>query len=203
MDITLTVAILGAAISILGWVVTYIFTTTAEKRRQRLLSQLDFTKQQLEELYGPLAFLILEDEQSYRDLLDVLGRDYVFLRDERNEYISEADLKTWLFWVENDFFPRHQKIKKLLSSKTHLIDGEKVPESFLEYMNHITSWRILHERWQKQGIPYSWHSKANFPEGFNKETLLTFEKLKKRFALLTGMVSEKVYVFHRRHEKNL
>lgn len=185
MDLTLTIAILGAAISAISWVATYIFSTAADKSRQRLISQLEFTRQQLEELYGPLAFLVLEDEQSFRDLLEVLGRNHVFFDDA----IPPEDLKTWLFWVENDFFPRHQKITELLSSKTHLIEGEKVPESFLVYLNHTHSWKLHHERWQKQGIPYSWHSKVNAPSEFPKVVLSTFEVLKKRFARLTGMVS--------------
>ena len=184
MDITLTIAILGAAVSVVGWVVTYILSTVAEKRRQRLIAQLEFTRQQLEELYGPLAFLVLEGEQSFRDLLEILGRNYVFIEDS----ISEQDLKTWLFWVENDFFPRHQKIRDLLANKTHLIDGERVPDSFLVFLNHEHSWKLLHERWQKQGVPYSWHSKVNASQEFPKDVLSTFEKLKNRFAHLTGMI---------------
>jgi len=164
MDITLTISVLGAAISAIGWVANYIFSTAADKYRQRLISQLEFTKQQLEELYGPLAFLVLEGNQSFRDLLEVLGRNYVF----ENDSISEDDLKTWLFWVENDFFLRHKKIRDLLSSKTHLIEGEKVPPSVLAYLNHIQSWIINHERWQKQGVAYAWHSKVGYPSEFPK-----------------------------------
>src|SRR5689334_22228824 len=68
MDIALTIAILGASVSVIGWVVTHILTTSAERRRQRLIFQMEFTKQQLEELYGPLAFLVLEGHQSSHDL---------------------------------------------------------------------------------------------------------------------------------------
>jgi len=60
MDITWAVAILGAVVTALGWLVTHILSTSAENRRQRLISQAEFTKQQLEELYGPLAFQLLE-----------------------------------------------------------------------------------------------------------------------------------------------
>src|SRR5437588_3961554 len=100
MDTALTVAILGAVVTAIGWLVTYILSTSTERQRQRLLAQVEFTKQQLEELYGPLAFLILEDKQSWLDLQEILGRDYVFLDDD----IDEDELETWLFWVENDFF---------------------------------------------------------------------------------------------------
>src|SRR5436305_2131974 len=169
MDTALTVAILGASVTAIGWLVTHILSISAQRRKQRLIAQLEFTKQQLEQLYGPLAFLVLEGEQSFRDLLEVLGRNYVFL----NEYISEDDLKIWLFWVDHDFFPRHQKMVELLSSKTHLIEGESVPKSFLAFLNHHHSWKVNHERWQKQGIAYSWHSKVNAPPEFPEDVLST------------------------------
>ncbi|HYU74406.1 MAG TPA: hypothetical protein VEL31_17185 [Ktedonobacteraceae bacterium] len=192
MDTALTVAILGAVVTAIGWLVTHILSTSTERRRQRLIAQVDFTKQQLEELYGPLAFLTLEGEQASRDLMEALGRNYVFLDD----YIEEDALKIWLFWVENDFFPRHQKIVDLLSSKTHLIEGERMPKSYLEFLNHHHSWKINHERWQKQGIPYSWHSKIDYPREFDKEVVSTFEHLKKRHSILIGKISKEKNLPH-------
>jgi hypothetical protein len=186
MNTALTVAILGAVVTAIGWLITHILSTSAERRHQRLIAQVEFTKQQLEELYGPLAFLILEGEQSFRDLLEALGRNYVF---PPNDHIEGDELNIWLFWVENDFFPRHQKIVDLLASKTHLIEGERVPDSFLAFLNHRHSWKINHELWQKQGVAYSWHSKVNYPREFPKEVLSTFEHLKKRHSLLIGKVS--------------
>jgi hypothetical protein len=164
-------------------VANYIISTGADKRRHSLKSQLEFRKQQLEELYGPLAFLVLEGEQSFRDLLEVLGRSYVF---DENDQISEEDLKTWLFWVEDDFLPRNERIIDLLSTRTHLIEGKRVPASFLAYLNHAHSWKISHERWQKLGIPYSWHSTVNFPREFGKDVRSTFEVLKQRLSRLQG-----------------
>ena len=127
MDTALIIATIGAVVTAIGWLVTHILSTSAERRHQRLSAQVEFTKQQLEELYGPLAFLVLEGEQSSRDLAEALGKDYVF---PRNGHIEGDELKTWLFWVENDFFPRHQKIVDLLASKTHLIEGREYPKVF-------------------------------------------------------------------------
>lgn len=186
MDITLTIAILGAVVTAIGWLVTHILSTSTERRHQRLIAEIEFTRQQLEELYGPLTFLVWEGEQAFRDLMETVGRNYIFLDD----VIEEDTLKIWLFWVENDFFPRHQKIVDLLSSKTHLIEGERMPGSFLEFLNHHHSWKLNHERWQKQGIAYSWHSKVNYPREFNKEVLSTFEQLKKHHSVLIGKVSK-------------
>lgn len=187
MDIALTIAVLGATVSALGWVANYILTTAADKKRQRLISRLEFTKQQLEELYGPLAFLVLEGRRTWQDLLEVLGREDVF--PTKNFTLLDKDLEIWQFWVENDFFPRNAKIQELLSTKTYLIEGERVPNSYLAFLDHHNSWKIHHERWEKQKVEYSWHSKLNWPNEFEKDVISTFERLKKRHSRLLGRVS--------------
>lgn len=192
MDTALMIAILGAVVTAVGWLVTHILSTSTERHHQRLIAQIEYTRQQLEELYGPLAFLILEGEQSFRDLIEILGTNYVFSVDD---FIEEDTLKTWLFWVENDFFPRHQKIVDLLSSKTHLIEGASVPKSFLAFLNHQHSWKISHERWQKQQVTYSWHSKVDYPREFDREVLSTFESLKKRHSMLIGKILKSESLF--------
>jgi hypothetical protein len=183
MDTTLTIAIIGATVSIIGWMVNHILSTSSERRREKLNFQIEFTKQQLEELYGPLAFLILEGRRTFQDLLAALGRNHVFLG---NNPLLEKELKTWLFWAENDFLPRNGKIKELISSKTYLIEGSEVPESWLAFLDHANSWKINHERWKKEGIEYSWHSRTNWPNQFENDVISTFELLKKRHATLVG-----------------
>lgn len=184
MNTALLVAILGAIVTAIGWLITYILSSSMERRQQRLIAQVEFTKQQLEELYGPLAFLVWEGEQSNRELEAIVGKDF-------KEFSKNEDKRnTWLFWVENDIFPRHQKIVDLLSRKTYLIEGESLPESFLEFMTHSHSWKISHERWQKQSIVYPLHSEQRYPLEFNKEVLSTFEYLKKHHSILIGKISK-------------
>jgi hypothetical protein len=187
MDVTWAVALLGAVVTALGWLISHILSTSAESRRQRLISQMEFTKQQLEELYGPLAFLILEGEQTFKDFNAAVG----WKEDPPQGYeLSEQERPTVLFWIENDFFPRNKKIQELLSSKTHLIEGEKIPESFLIFLDHYNSWYINHLRWQKLEIEYGWRSKIPWPISFNEDVLSVFSTLKKRYAILIGMITE-------------
>jgi len=192
MNIALTIALLGAAVSVIGWVVTHILTSFAERRLQRLIFQMEFTRQQLEELYGPLAFLVWEGLQSYSDMKSSLDTHKVF---HEGKVLSEEGFKTWLFWVEHEFLPHDTKIQKLLASKTHLVEGETIPESFLAFLNYYNSWRVNHERWQKQGVEYGWKPKLHWPDTFDEEVLSTFKMLKKRHAILTGMVAENENVF--------
>lgn len=203
MNITWSIALLGAFVTALGWLVPHALSTSAENRRQRLMARMEFTKQQLEELYGPLLFLILEGQQTVQDMFAILGWTQVF---EHGSTLSEKELSTWLFYAEYDYFPRNKKIIELLSSKTHLIEGEKIPESFLAFLDHYNSWYINHLRWQKHGIEYGWRSKIPWPPHFNEDVLLTFRALKKRHSILIDMISESFslrQIFQKKHHQKV
>lgn len=187
MNPTLIVGIITASVTLFGWLVTHILSGYRDRQNQRLSASLKYVERQLEELYGPLAFLILEGRRTFKDLLEVFGRHYVF---DSNDAISQKDLKAWLFWVEHDFFPRNEKIQQLIMSKTHLIHGDKMPESFLRFLEHHNSWKITHLRWQKEEVKYSWHSKINWPRDFEEEVINTFTALKKRHSKFLMEVTE-------------
>lgn len=177
MDTPLLVATIAASISIVGWIINHILSGYRDRHNHQLVASIKFTERQLEELYGPLNFLILEGRRTFLDLLELLGRNHVFLR---NKPLSEEELKLWLFWVENDFLLRNKKIKNLLMTKTHLIEGTEMPSSYISFLDHYNSWNINHLRWQKEGIEYSWHSKINWPKEFDEDIISTFKKLKHR-----------------------
>lgn len=175
METPVIVATIAASVAIVGWVANHILSGYREKRNNQLISSLKYTERQLEELYGPLYFLILEGKRSIIDLLETLGRNYVFLKDE---ILPENELKLWLFWIENDFFPRNDNICKLLMTKTHLIDGSEIPKSYLSFLDHYNSWKIKHLRWKKEGVKYSWRSKIDWPPEFEEDIISTFKTLK-------------------------
>jgi hypothetical protein len=177
MNASVIAALVAAAVAVVGWLVSYVLAAAAARRNLRQTAALKYIERQLEELYGPMAFLILEGRQTFRELLASLGRNYVFIEDRP---LADDDLKTWLFWVENDFLPRNERLKALLSTKTHLLDGSEIPRSHLAFLDHHNSWYINHLRWQKEATAYSWHSKVNWPESFEEDVLNAFRTLKAR-----------------------
>jgi hypothetical protein len=174
---TVVAASIAAAIAVMGWIVTHWLTNAREKQKHRLEASLKFTERQIEELYGPLAILLLEGRQSFEDLLAFLGRKSVFVG---HEPLSDEDRKTWLFWVENELLPRNEKIRDLLLGKIHLIEGAAVPKSFLTFLDHHNSWTVNHKRWKSEGVIYPLRSKINFPDDFMPDVLDTAWKLKAR-----------------------
>ena len=180
---TALIAVVGAAV---GWFANHWLTVRREEARRRVEAQLKFVERQIEELYGPLAASLLEGRRAFLDLLDDLGRSYVFHADRE---LSPKDLKTWLFWAESEFLPRNETIKNLLRSKAHMVQGDHLPESYVSFLDHCTSWSINRRRWKEQGVAYSWRSKINWPDKFENEVLATFRELKGTHAHLRGKLT--------------
>ena len=94
MDDIIVVATITASITIIGWLANHILQSARERHNQKLITHVNFIERQLEELYGPLAFLILEGKRTFKDLLETLGRNYVFYIDEWEERsLPEDELK--------------------------------------------------------------------------------------------------------------
>src|SRR5262249_37299028 len=117
-------ATLAAAVAVIGWMVNHSLTRARDQYNQELEASLKFTERQLEELYGPLAFLVLEGRRTWNDLTTRLGRPHVFILGKE---LPEDELNLWLFMVDYEFMPRNQRIADLLQTKTHLIEGSMLP----------------------------------------------------------------------------
>jgi hypothetical protein len=181
MDTSVVVALIGGTVTALGWLTSHILSEAAGRRRERRADQLAHTQAQLSELYGPLALLITEGQQTFVDLLRGLGRNYVF---PASGTLTDDELKTWLFWVDNEFLPRNRRIRELLATKAHLIEGQALSENVVEFLKHYSSWEIKHLRWTREQVPYEWHSSINWPKEFGHDILRTFSLLKQRHANL-------------------
>ena len=185
MNPAILVALITASVTALGWLVTNVLSQRREERKARAEASLRYVERQLEELYGPLAALMYEGRQIFEELLASLGRSFVF---HGSDPLPPDELKTWLFWTESSFLPRNRQIRELLTSKPHLVDGAEFPESYVRFFLHETSWRIRHERWLKEQVPYDWHSAVNWPEAFEKDIIQTFKTLKGRHSELLGVL---------------
>ena len=189
METPVYVAIVAGIFTVIGWIVNHQLSHLRDEKARRHNASLIYIERQLEELYGPLSFLIHEGRRTFEDLLDTLGRPNVFTEGEE---LPEDELQTWMFWAENAFLPKNQRIKELLMTKTHLIEGGCFPESHIEFLDHHNSWMINHERWKKMQVRYSWHSKINWPEQFEIDVFGTFGDLKARHAKLIGELEKSI-----------
>jgi len=187
MDTRITIALIAGSVTALGWIANHIFSARREARRAEVQEKLNFTKEQLEKLYGPLAFIVLEGRKTWSDLLMILGRNIVF---EGSSELPEDEQKVWKFWVENEFLPRNRRIRDLLESNTHLIEGESIPKSYSDFIEHESSWRLSYKRWEQEKSDYPWTSSTNWPKQFGNDVLNTFHRLKQRQYKLSGFVTK-------------
>lgn len=157
MEPPVIAALIAATIAGTGWIVNYILSGRSDRINKELEISISYIETQLEELYGPLAMMILEGRRTFQDLLDALGRNYVFYGNDR---LPPEEFETWILWSENVFMPRNRIIRDLIIQKTHLIDGRYIPDSWIQFLEHHNSWIIAHERWKATSVEYSGHSKS-------------------------------------------
>ena len=82
MDTDIAVALIGAFIVALGWLVSYTFDKHREDRRRRLELRLSHLSRQIEECYGPLFNLFTNC--SWRTQYRRRSLTHSTMRDNRN-----------------------------------------------------------------------------------------------------------------------
>ena len=179
-------ALVTAMAAALGWFVAHHLQARRADDERRAKAELEFLERQIEELYGPLSSLLHEGRRSFEDLCLSLGRNYIF---PSSGMLPTNELNTWIYWAETEFLPRNQRIKELLSTKAHLIQGADFPTSYVDFFDHASSWATNHRRWKDQDVPYSWRSRVPWPIAFEADVHITFRELKQRHNVLLGRIS--------------
>ena len=186
MEAALIGALIGSVVTMFGWIANYRLNRhylkqqydlefTKHDRTERLLAAIRHKEQQMEKLYGPLAFRVKEGERAYSEVLHLLGRKSVFVGDET---LSPADWDIWIFWVERFFMPNNAKIVSLIRENAHLIEGDGIPPSFSEFLDYHYSWKLHHQQHMEQKSDYSGHARFDWPKPFSEHVLATLENLK-------------------------
>lgn len=115
------------AVSAVGWIVNYVLLQDRRENEVAWLQDCPISET-IGVALGPLTFLMLEGRRSFKDLLDKLGRNHVFVH---NCDLPKDELDLWLFWVDHDLMPRNITVKNLLSAHTHLVVGDQLPNSYI------------------------------------------------------------------------
>lgn len=179
-------ALFGGLVAGVGWFVVHHLQYRRSEEDRRAKAELEFVERQIEELYGPLAAILHEGRRSFLELCLTLGRNYVFHGDES---LPDDELSTWLYWCDQEFLPRNERITELLHTKAHLIQGAAFPQSYIDFFQHATSWATHHRRWLDQGVAYRWRARVAWPLEFETDVFRAFSDLKQRHDNLLGRIS--------------
>ena len=126
-----------------------------------LRSQIDFKERQLGEFYGPIYAMLKRGEPIYR----------LWTQGKLDEIDSEIAV---LFREQNDI------IARIILGKSHLIDGETIPETFTSFLTHVAVWHGF-EKTIHKGVPLTEleFPEAYYPENFETEIFRVTEHLKR------------------------
>lgn len=133
----------------------------AKTRELTLSSQIEFKERQLSEFYGPIYALLKRG----RPIYDLWGKGRL--------HEVEADI-TSLFLEANN------RIVEIILSKSHLIHGDQIPDSFTQFLTHVAVWHS-YLKTPHRGVPFSKEEfpEAYYPDDFEREIFQVTELLKR------------------------
>lgn len=136
----------------------------AKTRELTLKSQIEFKERQLSEFYGPIYARLKR------------GRTIVGLWKE-----NKLHSITKQFWELAR--KTNQEIEEIILTKSHLIDGSEIPNSYIQFLTHVPLWHSFLEATGSvpsiQEFPEVYYS-----EDFEKEIYATTDRLKKELQTL-------------------
>ena len=79
--------------------------------------------------------------------------------------------------------PRNERMCALIRAKRDLVDGP-LPASWQALLDHWDGWKEDHEKWKKQGVPYSFTARTPFPRSLERELRASIAQMEERLAAL-------------------
>jgi len=163
-----------AILTVQGWRV--------EQRRlreqQKLEAKLEYRRQQIEELYGPLWGMIQQNQAIYGVAKKILPND---ARKVKWDEFKDDDSKVWNFFFEFYLLPIQSKMAELINAKSYLLELEngETQKSLDNFINHQSISNCLYFLWKEQGKSSLEKIEPHpYPEDFHKQVKLTLDYLK-------------------------
>lgn len=136
----LITAVASVAVALVAGLLTYRNSRKLGLRQDQLAR----VNLQLEELYGPLFALSQASNAVWAAFR------------ERHQhgmaYVADADLtqeqrELWTHWIANVFMPVNRRIFETIVSKAHLLEGDVMPQSLLDFCAHVAGYEAVITRW--------------------------------------------------------
>jgi len=131
-----------------------------KKHELALDAQIEFKEKQLSEFYGPIYALLKRGRTIYKYYQDGKLSDI-------GEYLRKMAVDA------------NNAIVNIILTKSHLIEGNTIPLSYIHFLTHVEIWHAYLET-EFEGVPYpqSEFPEAYYPIEFEKDIYSTTETLK-------------------------
>jgi hypothetical protein len=177
MTTEVALALIAGLVTGAGWLVTHYLERQREQTRLRREARGKYLERQVEELYGPLFNLTMQIVATNHVRYGVLSN----LPTDKRGAIDQ------LFYREY-FRPLHDATRELLRTRLHLVEGNRLPESFYQYLRHSIQERVQQDLWSEHQIDTSAVKGVPFPNEFPALVQTTLEQLLREYDLvLSGL----------------
>jgi hypothetical protein len=131
---TITVAIIG-----------FFFTYWNNLRISRRQARLDLVTERLGKFYGPLYIITATMTTAYQTQLSKTGRKQIF---EEGRKLTPEEWKENYAWVMGVYVPLEDELNDLVIHNAHLIREQKIPDSLLTLVAHVSVTKALIHKWK-------------------------------------------------------
>lgn len=178
MDSTMLATLITAFVTIAGWILSNYLIRKREDRTKRLQIKLDYTRSQIEELYGPLYSQINQLFKYWEVQERII---------EPQDDSTKNQLE--IYFREKYFTKIHLEMKELLMVKFHLIEEveyppgvfQDIPKSFWDYLQLSTQVSAQVDIWNELHISTSYVNGLPWPEKFTEDVKSQLDSLKRRY----------------------
>lgn len=164
-------------LAFLGYVATYLNSIRLERRRARLARVND----QLQYLYGPLFSLSQASFQAWKTFRSRCRPGAAFF--DPKSPPSDRELAEWRMWMTHVFMPINLKMEQAITDNAHLVEEDRIPHEFLDFIAHIEVYKIVARKWG-DGSFDEHLSYSAYPKTLDAHVERMFGELKKRQARL-------------------
>jgi hypothetical protein len=189
MDGTEAVAMVGVAVAVIGYFVTYRTNLRLAQRNDRL----ERINSQLSEFYGPLLALTGSSDQSwqaFRKRYRPGGGSFW----KSDPPLTVEDAAAWRLWMTTVFVPVHQQMMELVLNRAHLIEEPDMPSCLLTLCAHVNGYQAILKEWETGEISIEREdnlSIVNFPgDELAAYAATAFSRLKAEQAELLGSTAK-------------
>jgi hypothetical protein len=144
-------AIIAGYLTLRSWAVTYNNTLLLEKTKadnavnlEKKKAELAFVSDQIQHLYGPLVSLSQTRLAAFNAMMHGRLRGGFF----DGSKLDPNELRQWRLWRTEVLAPLVEQMGDAILKNAHLIEGTKIPDSFLKLMAHMASYKAVIKNWE-------------------------------------------------------
>jgi hypothetical protein len=107
--------------------------------------------------------------------------------------MSPDEIRAWQYWLKHVFMPINRRMFDIILAKTDLIEGDEMPQSFVDFCAHVSGYEVTLAQWADDDYS-NLGSVINHPgSALEVHVEATYKELKLRQRALLGNAPQTGY----------